>query len=254
VNNPGDPGSWSRYAYTRGDPVNRGDPAGTCDLAITFWGDDSFYTDCDASLGSDFNPAAYAQCMATPGCYTQTGGQGSVPAGFSIPGMNNAASALQNLLTLSLGGPCSTDLSALAQEQLKVGSTGAVGKPVSAQTIDSVASTILQNSYVYNGSTSPTPYTVANFGSLPGNQTPFAGETVGDVFNASPGIMALSQKTGYAIFVNSSAWAGFSSNYATATMLHEIIHRVRVKRWSNGGGPWRGHFQRNRCPKHEVTE
>jgi len=28
---PNDPGSWNRYAYTRGDPVNRGDPAGTCD-------------------------------------------------------------------------------------------------------------------------------------------------------------------------------------------------------------------------------
>ncbi len=28
---PGDPGSWNRYAYTRGDPVNRMDPGGTCD-------------------------------------------------------------------------------------------------------------------------------------------------------------------------------------------------------------------------------
>jgi len=28
---PGDPGSWNRYSYTRGDPVNRRDPNGTCD-------------------------------------------------------------------------------------------------------------------------------------------------------------------------------------------------------------------------------
>ena len=28
---PNNPGSWNRYAYTRGDPVNRFDPFGTCD-------------------------------------------------------------------------------------------------------------------------------------------------------------------------------------------------------------------------------
>ncbi len=28
---PNDPGSWNRYAYTRGDPVNRGDPSGLDD-------------------------------------------------------------------------------------------------------------------------------------------------------------------------------------------------------------------------------
>lgn len=35
---PTDPGSWNRYAYTRGDPVNRYDHLGTCDS-------DSFSTD-----------------------------------------------------------------------------------------------------------------------------------------------------------------------------------------------------------------
>ena len=31
VNNPSDPGSWNKYVYTRGDPVNRTDRWGTCD-------------------------------------------------------------------------------------------------------------------------------------------------------------------------------------------------------------------------------
>jgi RHS repeat-associated protein len=31
---PTDPGSWNRYAYTRGDPVNRIDSNGTCDSTI----------------------------------------------------------------------------------------------------------------------------------------------------------------------------------------------------------------------------
>jgi RHS repeat-associated protein len=41
-----DPGSWNRYAYTRGDPVNRRDPRGTCDQSadtdksVTVCGDD----------------------------------------------------------------------------------------------------------------------------------------------------------------------------------------------------------------------
>ena len=28
---PGDPSSWNRYSYTRGDPVNRFDQGGNCD-------------------------------------------------------------------------------------------------------------------------------------------------------------------------------------------------------------------------------
>jgi RHS repeat-associated protein len=31
ASNPSDPGSWNRYAYTRGDPVNRLDPSGLDD-------------------------------------------------------------------------------------------------------------------------------------------------------------------------------------------------------------------------------
>lgn len=31
---PSDPGSWNKYAYTRGDPVNRTDPSGLCDAII----------------------------------------------------------------------------------------------------------------------------------------------------------------------------------------------------------------------------
>jgi RHS repeat-associated protein len=31
---PGDPGSWNRYAYTRGDPVNRYDPTGLLDKQV----------------------------------------------------------------------------------------------------------------------------------------------------------------------------------------------------------------------------
>jgi hypothetical protein len=34
---PSDPQSWNKYAYTRGDPVNRVDPDGLADFSITTW-------------------------------------------------------------------------------------------------------------------------------------------------------------------------------------------------------------------------
>ncbi len=60
---PGDPVSWNRYAYTRGDPVNRIDPRGMddCDLMETaFFGcpDD----DGEASDPSGVGPVYYGAC------------------------------------------------------------------------------------------------------------------------------------------------------------------------------------------------
>jgi predicted Zn-dependent protease with MMP-like domain len=53
----------------------------------------------------------------------------------------------------------------------------------------------------------------------------FKGETIGDVFRLDPGIIALSQATGYAVWVNSAQWADLGSDYETGTILHEIIHK-----------------------------
>ncbi|HEX4136527.1 MAG TPA: RHS repeat-associated core domain-containing protein [Bryobacteraceae bacterium] len=53
TNNPGGPGSWNRYAYTRGDPVNRFDPRGMDDCAAIF---------ADAELGYD----PYSSCSGAP--------------------------------------------------------------------------------------------------------------------------------------------------------------------------------------------
>jgi hypothetical protein len=137
--------------------------------------------------------------------------------------MSNARNDVKNLLTLKLdSAQCQKDLNALAQEQLLVGSTGSAGQPVTAAAIEAVADQA-QN-YIYNGSTSNTVWDVSKFGPLPNGQAPFAGETVRDVFNRFP-ILAYSQFTGYAIFVNAASWATFGTNYGTATMLHEIIHK-----------------------------
>jgi RHS repeat-associated protein len=91
---PGDPGSWNRYAYTRGDPVNRTDPRGTCDITISGWGfnDGWFpYTDCGASLSSPVDPSYAMFCWFDPACHAnaqqqaQGGGGGSAPLPTCTP-------------------------------------------------------------------------------------------------------------------------------------------------------------------------
>jgi RHS repeat-associated protein len=67
---PQDPGSWNRYMYTRGDPVNRRDPLGLADCTTCDDGPDDGY--CPASIqscaplgsgggGGDPNEAWYQQ-------------------------------------------------------------------------------------------------------------------------------------------------------------------------------------------------
>jgi RHS repeat-associated protein len=84
---PTDPGSWNRYAYTRGDPVNRLDPNGTCDFMVSGMGDAS------CGLGGDplSNPCVWgffepgdnpdSECVGGPSYYAGPlpGGGGGTP-------------------------------------------------------------------------------------------------------------------------------------------------------------------------------
>ena len=63
---PGDPQSWNRYAYTRGDPINRYDPAGTDDSTPTFTDTVWSYAD-DYWDYSGFQQQMYAMfCVSDP--------------------------------------------------------------------------------------------------------------------------------------------------------------------------------------------
>ncbi|MBE0660745.1 MAG: hypothetical protein IH602_23830 [Bryobacteraceae bacterium] len=58
---PGDPGSWNRYAYTRGDPINFNDPSGLADCNVSGkWTDNS----------EMYNPQTHVQFW----CTSLTGG------------------------------------------------------------------------------------------------------------------------------------------------------------------------------------
>ena len=80
---PRDPGSWNRYVYTRGDPVNRIDPSGTCDLNI-------YYTDPDGTIVVD--------CIDFP---SDGGGGGSSSASGSGSGSGSGTIARGCLINLN---------------------------------------------------------------------------------------------------------------------------------------------------------
>jgi RHS repeat-associated protein len=100
---PSDPGSWNRYSYVGGDPVNRLDPGGTC--WITTYSSDAngnFSVNCfdylEMALTPSINPAALAQCLAVNTCSanlkTMQGGGGAPSGPLSVFQLYNVAAEL----------------------------------------------------------------------------------------------------------------------------------------------------------------
>ncbi|HEV2278286.1 MAG TPA: RHS repeat-associated core domain-containing protein [Acidobacteriaceae bacterium] len=106
-----DPGSWNRYSYTRGDPVNRNDRTGLCDadICVDAWGwgeviDD--YWDYSPAMANYamfcmFDPICFTSHMPSPGGGVQTQGNGAPVAVTNVqplvsPIFGQLASALQN--------------------------------------------------------------------------------------------------------------------------------------------------------------
>jgi hypothetical protein len=74
ANNPNDPGTWNRYAYVAGDPINRVDPTGRL-FELTCGGEDGDSSDCfdiggyDGGGGDgDWDPGPGSAPAAPPGC------------------------------------------------------------------------------------------------------------------------------------------------------------------------------------------
>jgi RHS repeat-associated protein len=131
---PADPQSWNRYAYTRGDPVNRFDPWGTDDCAAQF-ADASQPYDPDSSCSGPpgyscpglalmtefqddpdaatfYGQAAAMGCASAPA--TEVATSTPIP---SIPAIN-CGTALDDGLTLFLsekGSPLASDVAQLIQ-------------------------------------------------------------------------------------------------------------------------------------------
>jgi RHS repeat-associated protein len=97
---PQDPGSWNRYAYTRGDPANRNDPSGLCDSD-----DPSCVSQCDPAdpicvAANSCDPADASCSLGSTG--GGTGGSSSLPGSITYP-LNGGPGDIGSL-TVSLTG------------------------------------------------------------------------------------------------------------------------------------------------------
>lgn len=157
------------------------------------------------------------------------GGGGPEPVsgrGRGDPGIRNA---LQALRLLSVGDfsskkPCMDFLAELLN-----GSGSEVVAIDLARSIATFAGEASTMGYVYDGPSSDTPLDSVKFPSAA--QEPI--KTVAHLFKASPGLQALSQFNGSAIWIRADDWSGFLSPfggsqpnaYAMGTLLHEFLHK-----------------------------
>jgi hypothetical protein len=104
---PADPGSWNRYAYTRGDPVNRYDPTGLVDKKV-------LSADC-ITVGED----DFTQCIIEESGASSSASGGSIGGGAAgdtaiakFQRLNSIQHSQAALAIKSLSSPCQMGLTA----------------------------------------------------------------------------------------------------------------------------------------------
>ncbi len=194
--NPANPGSWNKYPYVSGDPVNRYDPSGLLEADPNDPGSPT------VSIGPGFltgygpeGPYTYVgtTISVTRGVNTQVGGGGGTGSNdYRDKGLMNGYQALYDLWKGANleSRDCQRILSQLWAKNMTTGISDPVTK------IKQTAYTILQQGYLFDGASSNTPFTVANFGPPGKNDNPSADGTVGGYFRANPNVLGLSQNTG----------------------------------------------------------
>jgi hypothetical protein len=112
---PSDPQSWNKYSYTRGDPVNRFDPAGTCDQSSDTHTSVTVCADDDSTV-------PYITIPGIGGAYER----GPGPAATEYINYENArtrlskaAQAIENINQPS--GNCQRDIAAIAAQATNPG-------------------------------------------------------------------------------------------------------------------------------------
>jgi len=223
-----DPQSWNRYAYTRGDPVNRYDPAGMDDSTPTFtdtvwgWGDpfDGFW---ESMSGANFGAgcaAGYTEaCSFAQNGITVSaqGGQGGA-SGTVQAGMQVATQALQAVATTVFSAQCENFIdNALGSGALEVAQLDAAQTTVqnAAGITTAAGATLFPNN----------PTLAAQQQATANQLTGISGASLSQLAAVSPTTYAWGQYTGNTVFINNAtSWAGWGSGWALYTMLHEMLH------------------------------
>jgi RHS repeat-associated protein len=230
-----EPGSWNRYPYVGGDPVNFGDPKGLLSCwyggTVTYanGGGETSYL-CQGDFGEPV--VGYGRFPAvTPPTDSEhidymIRVQEALAAQDSPGGMRSFRTALRTVAAMDFS-KCGSELQRL---------TGQSVEHIRSQARASAA-------FVYDGTTSPVLWT-SNFGPQHGNTRNLSPWTIGDGFKADVYLQFLSQADGHAIFMRPESFEfpnspselialgeGFwpinlyGETFGYATALHEVLHK-----------------------------
>jgi hypothetical protein len=211
--NPRDPQSWNRYAYTRGDPVNRVDPSGfgdeppcTADFCVT--GTGTLEEDDEDGLP---NPSAL------------TGAQGYGWAGIIFPtsGGSYIASVFQWIDARATADAAAAKVAQISGDNLWSAGCekdlGAVGV-TNAQLEQAAQNVNFQNGY--NNNT-----LVSSLYPSPANSSISPTLTVGQQFQ-NPTVNAEASLVSDTVFLSPGYFSSVSVYLASGTIMHELLHTI----------------------------
>jgi RHS repeat-associated protein len=226
----GDPQSWNRYAYTRGDPVNRRDPGGTCDEDTDttvnvcdtvddpfdgWWGVDGPFNN-GPSFGYACAFGFISGCSPTTSTTAIGGGYGP-PLTVSQIGGIIAAEGLHAVADTVFSANCENFINA----SLGAGALQAV-QALASQTTTMDVSTV---NTAAGAAQFPNNPDLAALAQATANQkTGIAGASLAQLAAVSPNVYAYGQYSGNTVFYNATAFSNFGNGMALYIMLHEMLH------------------------------
>jgi RHS repeat-associated protein len=220
----GDPGSWNRYAYTRGDPVNRADPGGTADcdpntcITVSANVDQVEYITISLtqSVGSWWaNQAAVAIANAQSWINTQTQQRATSwlptnPASNWNSALGALSATRDQIINMQYKKGC-TDL--LAQFGVTVDQeiqAAGGGFFRDATTSTDLRSSLFAGTAAYDSVVSDPAYQV----------------TIAAYFASHPTVMAVTSFTTDLIYFRSSGVDTSSLSYNGGLVMHELLHTL----------------------------
>ncbi len=218
------PGSWNRYVYVEGDPVNHLDPSGLWLQSVIDFLTGLFSGEGGGGSGS-YGPwgggISYGLVMDGGGA----GAGDSQSEGVQV--------ALDGLSKITEGGFKSKAKCRDFFEALRKGKGLDIDVDALMNKVAQTASDARSGGYVYDGPSSPTVLDPRKF---PGAASPGV-STVGNWFAQNPGREALSQADGLAIWIRASNWEGSwsamgsgtsATGYGLGILMHELLHKDMV--------------------------
>ncbi len=216
---PGEPGSWNRYSYTRGDPTNRFDPRGMedgePDPCIVLGFDQCFYPLGNPPPDPNYTPPPppVAPYVGLTDQWEQRG---------AVRGSTNFAQAREDLTQFKytigqlFAGPqsesCEKDLKALDLTDAQVSQAAYQVNILDGLT--AISGTYAQNIW-------------ANSPAYQANVTVFGNINLVQYMTlVSPNAAAVAQANGSNIYINASWINGMSGLDQEALLLHELLHNI----------------------------